>query len=518
MRVVLRKIRAALSRVGLPVRARELRLAGRPLGTASAVFDPNLVDPYPVYALRLRRKLLGWAVWVALLAVAVLALLWTVPPVGLALLATCAAAVGALLIWARRPDPVHRSLPARADRPLAPIRDRLYFRRRVESDGPVFACRHGSAPTLFISNLELGSETLSGQREQLATVAVPFQRLCPGGFIRYMGSANHEIYRGLLSTAFSKQLINDLDSVLEQSARDWLVSLAKDSEQSLQSGISPQEPLRLCVLVTWFRVFFGFSPDEVDRRAIERWFAVADTRMETEPGPAEEAAIAELESLVRQRFAQNRGVSSALGELVRRDPAVLEDQTLMRNMIFLAHASSADTTGLLVWILKQLSDHPNWMEQIQAASDYRQLANQVVSEVLRLNQSEVLNRRTTAPITVGQHDISAGWRVRVGLTEAHRDPQSFPDPDAFDPGRFADRRYSKTEYAPFGVDHHRCVGEALARSAAEHFTVVLAREFNCRVLADGPLQRSAWRHWHPSPAWRVLIESKDQPTGQREEV
>ena len=67
----------------------------------------------------------------------------------------------------------------------------------------------------------------------------------------------------------------------------------------------------------------------------------------------------------------------------------------------------------------------------------------------------------------------------------------------------------RSEYAPFGLDAHACIGEALARM----FATVVAREisFGCRLepTADAPAMFSGYHFWAPSPEFRVRFEGVD---------
>ena len=69
------------------------------------------------------------------------------------------------------------------------------------------------------------------------------------------------------------------------------------------------------------------------------------------------------------------------------------------------------------------------------------------------------------------------------VRECHDDPGVFPDPGAFDPGRFAARAYGRTEYCPFG---------------------------------DGPVERAGnrhWSHWRPSLRFRVALQLREARPG-----
>jgi cytochrome P450 len=254
---------------------------------------------------------------------------------------------------------------------------------------------------------------------------------------------------------------------------------------------------------------FGFSPNDDEWRAIERCHGVVDSRHTVSGQPADHAAIAELEEIVGKHLRDPESGPSAMTVLRERDHGAADDITLVRNLIFLAWSSSADTTGLLVWILKRLTDEPIWLDRLRDASGTPtavDLADRIVAETLRLGQSEMLTRKITAPVTIGGHTVPSGWHLNVGLREAHRDAEVFDDPDSFDPARFTRRRFGRLEYAPFGLDHHQCVGEALVRTTARLFVLALADGYRCAGLDDGPDQISAWRHWHPNAEWRLMLD------------
>ena len=72
--------------------------------------------------------------------------------------------------------------------------------------------------------------------------------------------------------------------------------------------------------------------------------------------------------------------------------------------------------------------------------------------------------------------------ARVGLRPLllHHDPRWFPDPEAFDPGRWLDERRQavpRHAYLPFGTGPRACVGEQFAWAEAVSVLALLAREW-----------------------------------------
>lgn len=119
----------------------------------------------------------------------------------------------------------------------------------------------------------------------------------------------------------------------------------------------------------------------------------------------------------------------------------------------------------------------------------------VCKEVLRLFPvtSEIF-RVLHEPWTVGGHDVPGSWTVAASMFLVHRNPDIFPEPDKFLPGRFADRSFGPHEYLPYGGGHRRCVGAALADLELRCALATLLRlgRFACahatapRIVRRGP--------------------------------
>jgi cytochrome P450 len=92
----------------------------------------------------------------------------------------------------------------------------------------------------------------------------------------------------------------------------------------------------------------------------------------------------------------------------------------------------------------------------------RSLVANAVEESLRLEPAAGrVDRYATEDVDIGGATIRAGDLVIVSLTAANRDPDTFPDPDAFDIGRPNAR-----QHVTFAQGPHACVGLHLARLEA----------------------------------------------------
>ena len=196
------------------------------------------------------------------------------------------------------------------------------------------------------------------------------------------------------------------------------------------------------------------------------------------------------------------------------DAAHLEPITVLKNLLFLFLIGISNTTGLLRWVMQNLSEHPQWVSLVAMQLDNgdeaaaKEISKRVVRETLRLHQSEYIYRTVSNSFRFENYRFPRGWLVRIAVRESHRDTDIFMQPERFDPDRFEQRSFGRREFSPFGLDHHVCVGATMASTVAELLVEELARKGPWRVISDGAPKRRRrhWQHWEPSSDLRIAWE------------
>ena len=117
-----------------------------------------------------------------------------------------------------------------------------------------------------------------------------------------------------------------------------------------------------------------------------------------------------------------------------------------------SHATALRVLGALV---RHLADTPDWQDTLRAEvrSAYRpaagtgaapealELVDMATNEALRLMPGPLLvERRVVADVMVGEHRLEAGTLVAISPALTHADPALWPEPQRFDPLRFAGPR------------------------------------------------------------------------------
>jgi cytochrome P450 len=195
-----------------------------------------------------------------------------------------------------------------------------------------------------------------------------------------------------------------------------------------------------------------------------------------------------LYGLIRQRRAnpiESEDLLTRLVSISAFDDDLIRDQLL--TMLIAGHDTS---TALLAWALYLLGLHPEALEhaRLEAESTIQGSApgpkslselpflETVIKEALRLYPPiHVGNRRAAVDIPLDDFIIPAGTRVMYSIYLTQRDPQHWPDPDAFHPERFDRATGVKPipfSYIPFGGGPRTCIGAAFAQVEAK---AVLAR-------------------------------------------
>jgi cytochrome P450 len=497
------------SAVALVAAAQAVRIASKPTVRRELREHPRQLVPI-VAAAAACAALLFWAALAR-------------PTVRHALAALVAAGLAAAW-WRARPSyGRYRRLPPGSlglGQSLDAIIDRRFYLDQAARFGPVFKMSQFGRPVVCIVGLARGRALLTTHAESLASASLPYNRLVPRGMLRYMHSEEHKAVAPLFREAFAGIALERCEPSIRTTYRRALERLATDS-MSVEAGVRARPYFEQAITEALGQLFFGLDPDDARLDDLRR--LVPALALARAGGPRWRrqvlAALASATALLRdiQRTGADRSTDeapSALRALLRAAPDALDEPSIVGNFVLTFRLAISDLTGLHDWIFKQLSDHRDALDPVRRDTARESApraepdpAACIVMETLRLEQSEFLYRTVIRPIEFEGMVLPRRWLVRLCVQESHRDPGVFPDPDRFDPGRFARRAYSRTEYSPFGADAHGCMGSRLSLFLGRLFVQELAQGVTWRVVSDGPFDRGTRhrQHWAPSPQFRVRM-------------
>ena len=197
-------------------------------------------------------------------------------------------------------------------------------------------------------------------------------------------------------------------------------------------------------------------------------------------------AIADLDSFVRgiveSRLAEKAPVADDLLSRVLSavDPRTGKRMTKrevrdeMVTMLLAGHETMASALTWTLWLLATHNDHQKRLaEEIQnhlrgqtpKAENFEQLASvqQAFKESMRLYPPVyLLSRWVVNPVEVAGFRLLPGSQVFLNVFVTHRDARWYPDPERFDPSRFAcshSGRMLPSMWFPFGAGPRGCIGK-----------------------------------------------------------
>jgi cytochrome P450 len=191
-----------------------------------------------------------------------------------------------------------------------------------------------------------------------------------------------------------------------------------------------------------------------------------------------------------------RLIDSAAGE---EDPRVGR-QRLRDELVTLLLAGHETTASTLGWSLYLVDRHPQVRQRLHEEAvavlgdrlptheDLRELTytGMVIQEAMRLYPPVwLLPRKAIAADTIGGYRVPAGADVLICPYTLHRRPDMWPQPQRFEPERFATggpAERSRYAYLPFGSGPRVCVGSQLGMAEAVIVLAMISRELQLRTV------------------------------------
>ncbi|XP_076464413.1 cytochrome P450 3A8-like [Babylonia areolata] len=196
-------------------------------------------------------------------------------------------------------------------------------------------------------------------------------------------------------------------------------------------------------------------------------------------------------------FAENRDDN-------RSNRRMTKEEVMAQGFIVLV-AGYETTSTTLQYLTYNLALHPHLQEKVfeeikqhlgddkptyESVSQLKYL-EATIHETLRLFPPlAMVNRQAQDPTDIKGIHIPAGCGVTIPIYSIMHDPEYFPDPEVFDPSRYAEENMAKihpvTNELPFGYGPRKCIGMRLAMLEIKMAAAEIFRRFRFVKCADTP--------------------------------
>lgn len=182
-----------------------------------------------------------------------------------------------------------------------------------------------------------------------------------------------------------------------------------------------------------------------------------------------------------------------------------------------------ETTGCgLAWTLYAVAEHDDVRRTLEAELDQvlgdrpptpADLPNlpylqQVVDESLRLYPPIwAFPRDTVEDDEIGGYHVPAGTTLLIPPYAAHRNPETWPSPETFDPERFCPAKAGPARYTylPFGGGARRCIGHAMALLEMQFTVAMIVQRFRLSLVPGQDVKPTGLVSLRPSGGIRMRL-------------
>lgn len=414
---------------------------------------------------------------------------------------------------------------------LSFFRDPDYARRRHQQYGDVFKTRLLGQPTVFVKGAEATGFVLTHENDYFQVSWPPSVKALLGSrSLALQTGAVHLQRRKLMAQAFQPRALADylptMVAISDRYCQRWA-----------QSGELVWYPeLRRYTFDIAAKLLMGL--DDAASTELGIWFEIWNRGLFSIPlnlpwtrfGQAwrcRRLMLNRIEQLIRQRQTQpdsDADQTDALGILLsatdetgeRLTIAELKDQILL--LLFAGHETLTSALSSFCLLMAQYpemraqarAEQTQFQAQPLTLDRLKQMTylEQILKEVMRLIAPVGGGfRQVLKPCEIGGYQIPVGWSVLYEINLTHQDATQFPQPDQFDPARFApprsEDRGQPFALVPFGGGLRECLGKEFARLEMKVFAAKLLQQYTWELLPDQDTSLITVPTPHPRDGLRV---------------
>jgi retinoid hydroxylase len=409
------------------------------------------------------------------------------------------------------------------------FQDSDFAQKRFQRYGPVFKTHIFGQPTLFIKGSE-GNQFVLSQESQLFQVQwPPSTSALLGQSLALQFGTVHQSRRKILAQAFMPRALSSYIETMQTITANYAQRWAQ------QHTLTWYPELRRYTLDVACKLLVGLDQGSATPLGhhFEIWcgglFSVPLPLPWTRFGQAKRSRktlLAEIATLITQRQQSPSDTQEdALSLLLNAEDEQgekLSAEELQLQIMLLLFAGHETLTSSLCTFLLQTALHPDTMERLRLEQTtlrdqpvtlelLRQMPylEQVMREVLRFTPPVGgVFRKILKTCEYQGYRLPQGWAILCPINATHQDADYYPDPDRFNPDRFADLEANQPKYSyiPFGGGIRECLGKEFARLEMKLFAIHLLRHYRWELLPEQNLELTTI----PTPAPRDGLKVRFQ--------
>ncbi len=417
------------------------------------------------------------------------------------------------------------------------LRDRdSLFKRGHHEHGDLFAMKLGPQPVLVITGSEYNRLFYTETDKSLNMQdGYSFLKEAIGEVLFTASSEDYYNQRPVLQEVFKRERMVTYIQAMNTEIQRWIDSLGQSGEVDLTQAM-----LHITQYVAG-RALIG--PEFEQELGPDFWKEYESISLSLDPvlppnlplpkfwrrDQAKKKIHATLNTLIQRRRENPDRYDDLISTLLTtplKDGTIMPDETIVIMFMGLIFAGHETTAGQAAWLVALLLQHPAYLEQVQAeirdqvaygknldASALSKLDHiyWAIDETTRLRPSADTQLRTVeTAINIGPYEIPAGWRLMVSAATSHYLPETFENPQQFDPLRYSpERAEGKNPFAivGFGGGIHKCTGMNFAKNEMAIITALFFQQFDVELLSQDIHTVSGNGANHPSEV-RVRYQRK----------
>jgi cytochrome P450 len=215
---------------------------------------------------------------------------------------------------------------------------------------------------------------------------------------------------------------------------------------------------------------------------------------------------AEMGQIVAGRRTSGRRANDLVTLLLEATDAesgqAMSDLDIVDNLRTFVAAGHETTAQALTWsfyllslhrdsearILREVDDVTGGRDLLPEHVERLSYTRQAIQEAMRLYPpAPLISRDATHELRLGDEPVAAGTTLLIPIYAVHRHKSLWPDPDGFDPDRFAHdavRQRHRYSYIPFGAGPRICIGMNFALTEATAILASLVRAVRLDLPED----------------------------------